>query len=122
MITFSLDKSDNRIVVKMSGDISADEAARSLNEIANACKELQDGFVFINDISELDFDSETKLITLNKVHLKMLDLFKVKKFIRVIGKSKDLLTRLSKIDKKFNLKDTLYVPTLEDAIELAEKV
>ena len=99
MITFTLDKSNNQIVVKMSGSISVDEAARSLNEVANACKELQDNFVFINDISELHFDSEAKLITLNKVHMKMLDLFKIKKFIRVIGKSKDLLTQLSKIDK-----------------------
>ncbi len=121
MITFNLDKSGNRVVIKMSGNISTDEAIRNLNEFVDMCKELEDNFTIINDISEINIDTEAKLITLNKVHMKIFELFKVGKIIRIIGKSKSVLIQLSKIDKKFNLKNIHYVPTMKEAVDLAEE-
>jgi len=121
MITFNLDEPKNQIIIKMSGNISIDDASRNLNDIANLCRKLSDNFTIVNDISELSIDSEAELVTLNKVNRKMFELFKVGKVIRVVGNSRPILMQLSKIDKKFNLKDIYYVPTMNEALALAGK-
>ena len=121
MITFDLDETQNYIIIKMFGNISIDHASRNLNDFTNLCRKLSDNFTIINDISGLSIDSEAELVTLNKVNRKIFELFKVGKVIRVVGKSKPILMQLVKIDKEFNLKDIYYVPTIKEAIALAEK-
>ena len=121
MITFDLDEPKNFIIIKMFGKISIDDASNNLNNFTNLCRKLSDCFTIINDISGLSIDSEAELVTLNKINRKMFELFKVGKVIRVVGKSKPILMKLSKIDKNFNLKDIYYVPTLKEAIALAGK-
>jgi len=73
----------------------------------------------INDLSKLDAEPEV-LLTLNKIHLKMKELFRIGKVIRVIGRSKRLLVELSSLDKKFNITSIHYISTLEAAIDLIE--
>ena len=121
MITFDLDEPKNFIIIKMFGKISIDDASNNLNNFTNLCRKLSDCFTIINDISGLSIDSEAELVTLNKINRKMFELFKVGKVIRVVGKSKPILMKLSKIDKNFNLKDIYYVPTLKETIALAGK-
>lgn len=121
MITFDLDEPKNFIIIKMFGKISIDDASNNLNNFTNLCRKLSDCFTIINDISGLSIDSEAELVTLNKINRKMFELFKVGKVIRVVGKSKPIFMKLSKIDKNFNLKDIYYVPTLKEAIALAGK-
>jgi hypothetical protein len=121
MITFDLDEPKNFIIIKMFGKISIDDASNNLNNFTNLCRKLSDCFTIINDISGLSIDSEAELVTINKINRKIFELFKVGKVIRVVGKSKPILMKLSKIDKNFNLKDIYYVPTLKEAIALAGK-
>lgn len=121
MISFDLDKARNRIFINMSENISVDEAGMNIKKFVDLCKELEDGFSIINDISKLDMVSDAELVTLTKVHIKMCELFKVGSVIRIVGESKSLLMQLSQIDKKFDLKNIYYVPTMKEAVALDEK-
>ena len=121
MIDIQVDRENNRAMIKMSGNVSYEEAGQSIKKVFEACRDLEDDFSIINDISNLQIRSEEELRTLNKVHLKMSDSFKIGKVIRVIGKSKSILIKLSKIDKEFNLKNIHYVPTMMEAVALFDK-
>jgi len=119
MITINLDKKNNRIIVAASGTVSKEEISAKLNEFLKLSAALDDGFDVINDLSQLDAEPEV-LLTLNKIHLKMKELFRIGKVIRVIGQSKTLLLELSGLDNKLDISHIHYVSTLEAAIDFIE--
>jgi hypothetical protein len=120
MIALYLDKERQLIKITVSGNVSKDEISENLLAFIKLSSELEDGFSIINDLSGLDAGPE-ELLTLTKIHLKMAELGKIGKVVRVIGKSKSLLMKLSGFDQKFNITGLHYVPTVEAAVEFIGK-
>ncbi len=104
----------------VSGSVSKEEIGAKLNEFLKLIVGLEGEFTVINDLSELDAGPE-ELLTLNRIHLKIQEMGRIGKVVRVIGNSKSLLVKLSGFDKKFNITHIHYVPTMKAAVELIEK-
>lgn len=121
MIRFDFDKEHNRVVIKMAETVSFDDANTKLKEFVDECNALGTNFTIINDISELIISSEEELRTLNRVHLKLMDLFMVGKVIRVLDATNPLYKQLKQIDKEFDLTNITYVNQLEEAMAFSEK-
>ncbi len=121
MIHFDIDQEQNRVVTKMSDAVSFDDANKKLKTFIEECNSLGVNFTIINDISELIISSEEELRTLNRVHLKLMDLFMVGKVIRVLDTSSAIFEQLTRIDKEFEMTNITYVDNYEAAIALSEK-
>ena len=102
----------------MAGTISKDEINKSVVRLFELIPQMHDNFSIINDVSALNSITTEQTTTLLKVNEKIIQLYKLNKIIRIVGKSKTVLLQLSAADKKAGIKNIYYVPTIKEAISL----
>jgi hypothetical protein len=117
MISINLDKQNNRIMIKFIGQVTSEESSVNAKRFFEAVNDLDENFTIISDFSLWEVQSEEQLRMLLNLHMKVNELHKVGKVIRVVGKSKPLLVHLLQLDKKHQLTNIHYVPTINQAMQ-----
>ncbi len=120
MISVKVDKKSNSLHVKIIGDNSRDQISTAISKVFAFAAELDAGFCVINDLSQYNTESVEDLSTVCKVHKMIANEFKLGKVIRVVGRSKENLITLSRLDAAYDLKNIHYVPTMSKALEFAQ--
>ncbi len=104
----------NRLIITLSGFISADEAAIVKEAIISETAKLTPGFDVINDISNFRLGQDQAGAVLKEI-IKYLISKKVNKVVRVVGASQTGLIQFANHTGEVGAYNVKYVPTTKDA-------
>ncbi|MBD3392942.1 MAG: hypothetical protein GF418_12625 [Chitinivibrionales bacterium] len=117
-VTADTDK--NRLYVTLSGNISREEAERTVDAVVASVSRLRDGFDVINDLSELRLSHLSAAGTLRNV-MDFLKSHHVGRVIRVAGRSRMGFTQFLRAAERFTAYRPEYARSREEAERMLER-
>ncbi len=120
MLELKIKTKNNLLIVGMSGEISDSDIANGIATAGQLLPQLKENYSMIMEMSGYQSSSGEQKALFNKIIKSMNEKVKVGQIIRIIGNSTTTLESLCKMDKLFKFDNVRYVPSMEDAMKLAE--
>ncbi len=120
MLELKIKTKNNLLIVGMSGEISDSDVANGIANAGQLLPQLKKNYSMIMEMSGYQSSSGEQKALFNKIIKSMNEKVKVGQIIRIIGNSTTTLESLCKMDKLFKFDNVRYVPSMEDAMKLAE--
>ncbi len=120
MLELKIETENNLLIVGMSGEISDSDVANGIVNAGQLLPQLKKNYSMIMEMSGYQSSSGEQKALFNKIIKSMNEKVKVGQIIRIIGNSTTTLESLCKMDKLFKFDNVRYVPSMEDAMKLAE--